>query len=66
MTTYQINYFWIDVLCDDSPLCGDVLNQFIESCSFDLLVLQIRQRVEVEVEDHATLMNLLDKHLLSC
>ena len=60
--TYHFDNLRVYVFGDDTALCRNVLEHLMQRLRLDLLAFQLRVRV-VEVEDHSTLVQLLDKEL---
>jgi hypothetical protein len=63
-STHHIDYFRIDLLCDDAPLRSNILEHFVQSLSFHLLALHISTRI-IEVKDDRTLVEFLDEELVA-
>ena len=62
--TDHVHHLWVDGLCDDVPVVGDVLHHLAQRRPLHLLPFQVAQRVGQEVKEHATLSELLDEELL--
>jgi len=52
-------------LGDSAPLLSDVFHQLVESSPLHFLVLDVGDWVQTKVEDHRTLLQLLDEELFS-
>lgn len=62
--TDHVHHFWVDGLCDDIPIVGDVLHHLAQRSPLYFLPFQITQRVRQEVEKNAALSKFLDEELL--
>ena len=61
--TYHFHNLGVDRFGEDTPGCGNVVNQLVETCSLYFFTLEIRYGVH-EVEYNAALQQLVDEQIL--
>lgn len=64
LDTDHVHHLWVNGLCDDVPVVGDVLHHLAQRRPLHLLPFQVAQRVRDEVKEDAALPQLLDEQLL--
>ncbi len=57
--------FFVGGLGHYAPIGRDELNHFVQRLTFDLFVLEVRERVGGEVEDRSALLDLVQEELFS-
>lgn len=51
--------FWIYWFSDNASIMSDKLHQFIQSCPLHFFILEITERITIEIKYHTTLLQLL-------
>lgn len=64
LDTDHVDHLWVNGLCDDVPVVGDVLHHLAQRRPLHLLPFQVAQWVRDEVKEDAALPQLLDEQLL--
>jgi len=59
--THHVNNFWINWIGENTTIRRQVLDGLVECRTFDLLPLEVTQRVVDKVKHHGTLTNLLQE-----
>lgn len=59
--THHVYGFWVNGLCDNSSVLGDILHHLVQGCSLHFLPFEITQGVLHKVKKNSTLPNFLYK-----